>query len=385
MCELITLCSPDALKPSVIYITGPLIRILGDRYGPNVKISVIDTLTLLLSKAGQYLKAFLPQLQITFLKASSDGQRNVRLKAAYALGQLIRIHIKPDPLYQELISLVKQSDDIGLRDTALFALRCVISCGGEKMSDSVRKNTITLLTVLVTCSDDTTRSVAAGCLGSILSYVSATEFSSIMGFITSYSDNDIARHGKSSCIAVAMRAALASNLVYSEENKELIHKVTLEMLNSDKSTIVSNGVRVCGYIFLTCLQGSQSCPTVLCQPFSKTLNNPSNEVKSLTAQVSEVIARRIFPLMLPSEILKYLVASLINGTKEKNTMVKASCESALVCILHLRHGESTLNEYVKSVDPGLRETLDDVVNKVLCKMASQPEGKEPEIDDTILT
>jgi len=50
MGEVISLSTEAALKPSVIHITGPLIRILGDRYGPEVKIAVLDTLTLLLMK-----------------------------------------------------------------------------------------------------------------------------------------------------------------------------------------------------------------------------------------------------------------------------------------------------------------------------------------------
>ena len=33
--EIIKLTSVDALKPSVVHITGPLIRILGDRFSHN--------------------------------------------------------------------------------------------------------------------------------------------------------------------------------------------------------------------------------------------------------------------------------------------------------------------------------------------------------------
>jgi len=50
MGEMIALSNELALKPSVIHITGPLIRILGDRYGATVKVAVIETLTLLLQK-----------------------------------------------------------------------------------------------------------------------------------------------------------------------------------------------------------------------------------------------------------------------------------------------------------------------------------------------
>ena len=48
--EVIRVTSVEALKPSVVHITGPLIRILGDRFSHNVKTAVLDTLAILLSK-----------------------------------------------------------------------------------------------------------------------------------------------------------------------------------------------------------------------------------------------------------------------------------------------------------------------------------------------
>lgn len=61
------------------------------------------------------LKQFLPQLQTTFLKALNDSNRTVRLKAAYALGHLIVIHTRADPLFTELHSGVKNADDSSVR------------------------------------------------------------------------------------------------------------------------------------------------------------------------------------------------------------------------------------------------------------------------------
>lgn len=47
---VIKLTSAQALQPSVIGITGPLIRILGDRFSWSVKVALLETLSLLLSK-----------------------------------------------------------------------------------------------------------------------------------------------------------------------------------------------------------------------------------------------------------------------------------------------------------------------------------------------
>ena len=61
------------------------------------------------------MKPFLPQLQTTFTKALQDPNRVVRLKAADALGKLIAIHAKVDPLFTELLNGVRTSEDSGVR------------------------------------------------------------------------------------------------------------------------------------------------------------------------------------------------------------------------------------------------------------------------------
>ena len=137
--EVISVSNADALKPSVVHITGPLIRILGDRFPSNVKTAVLDTLASLLKKASVLLKPFFPQLQTTFMKALNDGNRTVRLMAGSALGYLIAIHMRPDPLFNELANGIKtSSDDSSVRDTYLQALRLCLERAGDKMSPLIR-------------------------------------------------------------------------------------------------------------------------------------------------------------------------------------------------------------------------------------------------------
>lgn len=55
---VIKLTSAEALRPSVVHITGPLIRILGDRFFWTVKTALLETLTLLLRKVFALLLCY---------------------------------------------------------------------------------------------------------------------------------------------------------------------------------------------------------------------------------------------------------------------------------------------------------------------------------------
>ena len=76
--EIIKLTSEEALKPSVVHITGPLIRILGDRFNYSVKVAILDTLGLLLEKVFKYYCLWLLSVLILRLRNFS-----VSMKANY--------------------------------------------------------------------------------------------------------------------------------------------------------------------------------------------------------------------------------------------------------------------------------------------------------------
>ena len=48
-----------------------------------------------------------------------DPNRTVRLKAGVALSYLIDIHMRPDPLFNELANGIKNADEAAVRDTYL--------------------------------------------------------------------------------------------------------------------------------------------------------------------------------------------------------------------------------------------------------------------------
>jgi hypothetical protein len=87
--DLVNWTSAEQLKPFLIKMTGPLIRVVGDKWEGSVKAAILQTLRLLLDKGGKAQKPFVPQLQKAFLKALSDGSNAVRVQAIAAIGQLM--------------------------------------------------------------------------------------------------------------------------------------------------------------------------------------------------------------------------------------------------------------------------------------------------------
>lgn len=72
------------------------------------------------------------------------------------------------------------------------------------------------------------------------------------------------------------------------------------------------------------------------------MNHSSNEVKQLVSRVCSYLARRHDRKTFTPELLKVTLPMLVNGTKEKNSYVKADSEIALVSVLRLRQGEEML-------------------------------------------
>ncbi|CAN7985199.1 unnamed protein product [Ixodes pacificus] len=387
--EVIRLTDPASLKQSVISITGPLIRILGDRFSFGVKVAVLETLALLLAKVGVQLKPFLPQLQTTFLKALNDGNRQVRLKASVALSHLIVIHTRCDPVFQELHNSVKSQDDVAVRETMLYALHRVVAAAGNKMSDLMRRSVTITVSSYLSSSEDGCRTAAAGCLGSLCRWLPPDE---LAAFARDYLLNDdpsedwTLRHGCSVTLSVALKQA--PERILTEEWRERVVKTLIKYMAADRVPIVIGGVRGTSYFLHHVLANNEEVPQLLLTTFAKCLNHANNEVKQLVAQSVQWLSRGTQEPgrgLGSSQLLRSLVPQLVNGTKEKNSMVRANSEYALVSLLRLRTSTQGLDECLEVLDPGARESLQDVYTKVLRKVVSQPEPREEDLDDGILS
>ncbi|ETN40059.1 uncharacterized protein HMPREF1541_04334 [Cyphellophora europaea CBS 101466] len=142
--DIIDRSSADSLKPFVTQITGPLIRVVGER-SLEVKCAILFTLNQLLEKIPTFLRPFLPQLQRTFTKSIADpSSALLRQRATKALSTLITLTPRVDPLIAELVTGAK-TPDAGVRSAMLKALQEVVSKVGGAMSDTSREAILALM------------------------------------------------------------------------------------------------------------------------------------------------------------------------------------------------------------------------------------------------
>ncbi|TDH12410.1 hypothetical protein EPR50_G00046790 [Perca flavescens] len=384
---VIKLTSPEALRPSVINITGPLIRILGDRFAWTVKTALLETLTLLLAKVGIALKPFLPQLQTTFLKALQDSSRGVRLKAAEALGQLVSIHTKVDPLFTEQLSAIRNAEDSGVRETMLQALRFVIQGAGSKVDPAIRKNITTTLLGMLGHDEDATRMASAGCVGELCAFLSEEELKSVLlqHILADVSGVDwMVRHGRSLAMAIAVKSA--PEKLCGKEYCDTVTETILANATADRIPIATSGIRALGYLMRHHLrtEGGGSVSQRIITQFVKCLQNQSSDIRLVSERVLWWVFKEPATPSLEANLIKPLLKSLLDNTKDKNTSVRAQSEHTIINLLRLRQGEETMQSITVILDSASNDLLSECHRRSLKKIACLPDSNE-EIDDTILT
>eukprot|EP00939_MAST-03C_sp_MAST-3C-sp1_P004375 g4375.t1 len=165
--DLVRFTDKVHLKPYLIKITGPLIRGFGDRFQSKTKVSILDALSLVLDKGGIRLKPFYPQLHATFVKGLRSESEQLRKSASDALGKLVLVTTRVDPLVKDLCSHVKsvfdEEEDDGMeeiRACLLVALSSVLDKVGHKVKGAVLQLATSVLSPLRGETDDVESRVA---------------------------------------------------------------------------------------------------------------------------------------------------------------------------------------------------------------------------------
>lgn len=174
--------TPSAnLKPFVTVITGPLIRVVGERFSSDIKAAILYALNILFAKVPQFLRPFIPQLQRTFVKSLSEpSNETLRLRAAKALGTLIEYQPRVDPLVVELVTGAKQATDDGVKTAMLKALLEVVAKAGSKLNEASKSNVVNLVEEEIMSADDKLAIAYARLIGSLSEILSTGEAHKIL-------------------------------------------------------------------------------------------------------------------------------------------------------------------------------------------------------------
>ncbi|VDK68634.1 unnamed protein product [Litomosoides sigmodontis] len=361
---IVLLSTADALKPHVVSATGPLIRVLGDRYSHTVKISILATLSLLMDKVSMQLRPFLPQLQSTFLKALQDTtSRKVRLCAGGALSRLISIHMKPDLIALELIKYLNASADYAMIETTLIALRAaLVRIQPKVISENVLQEAMKVAEKHQGNNEHWDVMKAASALFGEL----ALKMNQVANITTSISDESCR------CYAMQYASFFDPHEVLRVYGIEKLRSTFISAMRCNKLEIASSALRGATSILLC----QEVMDATLLSSVVRAINHPINEVKCIAALGIHHIALR----KLSINEMKVIVPMMLNGIKEKNSAVRSACEQALIALFRLRSEDPKYNDYFSTVEVSegaARDVLADAY-KLLQRVLKQPEpGLEP--------
>lgn len=124
-----------------------------------------------MDRGSVQLKPFAPQLQTVLVKSLSDPLREVRVRACAALGKLLEISLRIDPLLTELATMAVQAESKAIKHSILHAICTVLSKSGQKASPIVLEKVQGTVVSQIYDEDELVRIAAAKCINNVIMYM----------------------------------------------------------------------------------------------------------------------------------------------------------------------------------------------------------------------
>lgn len=371
--ELVILTSQEALSSFVVKITGPLIRIVGDRFPSSVKTAILNTLGLLIGKSGVLLKAFLPQLQTTFIKALGDLEESVRTKGGRALVDLMVLSRRVDPVVTELVNSVKTGADLGVQTSMLQSLTAILADAevSTKLSSPVMGAAATTLLTSLDGDNDVARRTAAEALGACMIHAPEHKTDLLQELLLDSLDWK-QRDGQAAALAsFFVRAPQA--LVDEKEELPRVRKFALERLSDDNAQVKTSGVYLAFALISFSGKTGNSKDTLL----DALLRAASDSV--VTVRRSVFSRLRSLSLSYPS-ILPLPTVVPVCLSKLEDPDIATRNQSALVLrgVFKLSAGPQELDAFCKSISVADGKRLKDSLKAQDWKALEEGE-KEAEV------
>ncbi|KAH9784176.1 protein ILITYHIA [Citrus sinensis] len=372
--ELIEVTSEQSLKEFVIPITGPLIRIIGDRFPWQVKSAILSTLSIIIRKGGIALKPFLPQLQTTFIKCLQDSTRTVRSSAALALGKLSALSTRVDPLVGDLLSSLQVSD-AGIREAILTALKGVLKHAGKSVSSAVKIRVYSVLKDLVYHDDDHVRVSAASILGIMSQYMEDGQLADLLQELLNLASSPAwaARHGSVLVFATFLRHN-PSAISMSPLFLSILDRLK-SSLKDEKFPLREASTKALGRLLLHQIQSGPANTTVVVDILASVvsaLHDDSSEVRRRALSALKSVAKAN-----PSAIMVHVALfgpALAECLKDGSTPVRLAAERCAVHAFQLTRG----SEYIQ----GAQKFITGLDARRLSKFPEHSDDSEDSENDT---
>ncbi|KIV90709.1 hypothetical protein PV10_05335 [Exophiala mesophila] len=367
--DIIDRSGPDALKPFVTQITGPLIRVVGER-SMDVKCAILSTLNQLLEKIPTFLRPFLPQLQRTFTKSIADPTSDIlRGRATKALSTLITLTPRVDPLIAELVTGAKTTD-VGVRNAMLKALQEVVSKVGGNMSDASRESILGLMDVQPDSQDETMVVTNARLLGAMIKVLPDDKASPLI-------------RGRVLVQPATAPSILALNAVLLESAATLVSgyrsetvSVLVSSTGSKNTFVQQNAVLAVGKYLLSegTISDSETCQALF-EALSEVIA-PGGDIDS--RRLALVVVRTVGRYQ-PEEIREFLstlVPPTFASVRDPVIPVKLAAESAFLQLFGVVDEEAEVfDQYMagpgKALGMGQARPMSDYFKRVALRLGAQ--------------
>jgi hypothetical protein len=355
--ELMNITSNKFLAgPFIIKVTGPLLRIVGDRNPSAVKIAIIKTLGLILLKGGPALRAFVPQFQTTFLKALSDPSRQVRVEAIKSLALLMPLSTRLDPLIKELVSTSLGNGAVSSFDSAaglvavqtatLEALAIVIKYGGKKakLPTSI-PSALDAGKEMLFHEDDGIRAGAAKVIGATCELLDASVTNEVASELLASGSSSVEdKHGKA-CLCHYLLASSAGKALSSN----MISDMTMMIKNymTDETSQVQEAACVVAGVILGAVDEDSTDKYVsLLQPSILKCMDPKGTMEVLKSMAKGLsVGVQLEPDLFGRKSTLIILDAALRCSMTGQQRVQLAFNDFLWLALKVKDGDHGLNQY----------------------------------------
>ena len=375
--EIIERSNAESLKPFVTQITGPLIRVVSER-SVDVKAAILLTLNHLLEKIPTFLKPFLPQLQRTFAKCLADSSSEVlRSRAAKALGTLITLTPRVDPLIAELV-VGSKTQDGGVQIAMMKALYEVVSKAGSHISEASRSSISGLMDSDLNDNDEAIAITHARLCGALIKIsLSANNLSALI------KNRVLTTHISTSSVLNLNSVLLESPNSLTEGFPQETPAIICQGIQNRSLIIADNCVLAAGKYLLTDSSHRSEASSSILESLAAVIQpGGSVDTRRLALVVTRTVSRAEHHLVAPH--VRTLATPVFASVRDPVIPVKLAAEAAFLSLFSIveREGEvfeKYMVETGSSMSPTTKRSMQDYFKRVATRLGAQArERKEAE-------